>query len=1115
MTGPLLSRAFGGWLIAALAGAGPALAGEVDYARDIRPLFKAKCWACHGALKQEAGLRLDNGSLARQGSENGPVIAPGDAAASLLIERVSAAVASDRMPPEGDPLTREQIARLTAWIAAGAASPVDESVPENPREHWAFQPLRNISPSGETSSVESAATAIDGFVHARLRAASLEPAPQADRVTLARRLYLDMHGLPPTPEQVDAFVADERPDAWARLVEQVLASPRYGERWAQHWLDVVRYGDTHGYEVNTPRDNAWPYRDYVIRAFNDDKPYDRFVFEQLAGDATGEHAATGFLVAAPALLPGQIGADDESKRQARQDALDEIIVGTGSTFLGLTIGCARCHDHKFDPITQQDYYGLQAYFAGVEYGDREIDDPARRERLAQAAALEPQIAQRRARLAALVPQVFAGRTLVIDDEDAPRVTMLAEKQGHGENPAGSERGYRDDRGTADRIANLSGGRYTWWANKPDTDVFAWNPGVAGRFRLWISWGTYGGGAHTRDARYLLDADGDLQTTADQREIAQADQSRFAGQTEGDADAQPLWSGLFDAGIHEWTPSTRLVLRGGDSGTAITADVVVLQEALPGTADVARPRWPQLRGPADPAQNVERIAPVTARFVRFTTLETLDDNLHEPCLDELEIFTVGGEPKNVALAALGTRATSSGNISETGIHQLKHVNDGLYGNSQSWISNEKGAGWVQLQLAEPATIERIVWGRDREGQFKDRLPVRYRIEVSMDAQAWTTVASSDDRLPAGTPHDEALSLARNSPGESAEPLRELVEQVAALEAQRTELQKPSYVYAGTFRAPDMTYVLNRGNPEQKEQQVGPRVPVTLGNLALPNDAPEQARRVALAQWITSPENPLTARVMVNRVWQSHFGRGLVETASDFGLGGARPSHPKLLDFLAAELVRGGWSIKRLQRMILLSETYRQSNRIDPRAAKADADCQLLWRFPARRLEAEAIRDSMLATSGRLNLQMGGPGFNFFTLRGGLTGFPPIEKFGPAELRRMIYAHKIRREPVPVFGAFDCPDAGQSAPKRSQSTTAIQALNLFNSPFVHEQSQALAQRAEREAADAGSDRVRVVYRLALAREPSETESAAASEVVHKHGLEVLCRVMFNCNEFLMLP
>ncbi len=1102
-----------GTLVVAALFVRPSIASGVDYEHDIRPLLKAKCWACHGALKQEAGLRLDNGALVRRGGDSGEVVTPGDPDTSYLIERVGAEDDSYRMPPEGEPLTKAQVDRLRNWIAAGAPSPDDEPVPQDPREHWAYQPLDEVSLPGAPAA--AGATAIDRFVRNHLHQAKLQHAPPADRVTLARRLYLDMLGLPPTPEEVEAFVNDERPDAWSRLVEHVLASPRYGERWAQHWLDVVRYADTHGYEVNTPRENAWPYRDYVIRAFNEDKPYDRFVFEQLAGDTVGHDAATGFLVAAAALLPGQIGADEESKRQARQDALDEVIVGTGASFLGITIGCARCHDHKFDPITQEDYYSLQAFFAGVEYGDREMDDPARQERLAQAAALTPKIKSLQGRLREFEPPAFAGRTLIIDDEDPTRVTSLVEKNGHGKNPQGRARGYRDDEGSRERLGNLSGGRYTWWTNTPGTDTFTWNPGVAGRFHLWISWGMHGSGAHTRDARYVLDADGDLQTKDDQREIARADQYYFAGQTEGASEKKPLWSGLHDAGVCDWQPSTRVVLRGGETGTAITADAIVLQEAANTELAAGNTSLPRLRAPADPERNVERIAPTTARFVRFTTLETIDDNRHEPCIDELEVYTVDPEPRNVALAELGTQASSSGDYSTTGRHQLKHINDGQYGNERSWISNEKGGGWVQLAFAEPATIDRIVWGRDREGDYEDRLPVRYTIETSMDGSGWTRVANSDDRLPLNTPHDDVLALARAQPPGSSDDVAALVERLTRLEDKKEKLEEPALVYAGKFRPPDKTFVLNRGNPEQKEDRVGPRVPAVLGTDALPNDASEQERRVALARWIASPENPLTARVMVNRLWQYHFGRGLVETSSDFGINGARPSHPELLDYLAAEFIRGGWSVKRMQRMILLSETYRQSNRIDPAAAKADADCRLLWRFPSRRLEGEAIRDSMLAISGTLHLQMGGPGFNFFKTRGGLSGFPPVEEFTAAELRRMIYAHKIRMEPVPVFGAFDCPDAGQAMPQRGISTTAIQALNLFNSPFVAEQAAAFARRAQSEAGDRPVDQIDAVYRLALSRKPSESEAAASLAVVREHGLPTLCRVIFNSNEFLFLP
>jgi hypothetical protein len=629
---------------------------------------------------------------------------------------------------------------------------------------------------------------------------------------------------------------------------------------------------------------------------------------------------------------------------------------------------------------------------------------------------------------------------------------------------------------------------------------------------------------------VLDRDGVLVTKDDQEEIAKINQTYFSGVTEGPAEKKPLWSGLYDAGTHDWTETSRLVLRGGDGAAAVTADVVVLQAAPNGVAvpnvpaereaDTAS-ELPNLRGPVHAAGNEEHFAAIEAEYVRFTVRATIDDDLHEPCIDELEVFTAGDEPWNVALAECGTVATSSGNYAESGRHQLKNINDGRYGNEHSWISNEHGSGWIQLELPETTRIDHIRWARDRTLQYDDRLPVRYQIDVSSDGTEWTTVARSDDRVPLGTPHDDVFSLLRNQPEEVAVDFSRLVDARQRRDAERDALETARLVFAGAFREPDTTYVLNRGDPEQKQEEIGPRVPVALGALTIAADLPEQQRRVALAHWIASPDNPLTARVMVNRVWQQHFGRGLVDTPSDFGLNGARPSHPELLDWLACRFVEDGWSLKRLHRRILLSETYRQSGRVDPQAAVVDADIRLLWRFPSRRLEAEAIRDSMLYVCGRLNLEMGGPGFDFFTTRGGLSGFPPKESFGADEFRRMVYAHKIRMEPVPVFGVFDCPDAGQATPRRSQSTTAIQALNLLNSDFVAEQAAALAERVRSEVSpgvESSTDVAAEVDRaflLTLARGPSEIERSASMTLVGEHGLPTLCRVLLNSSEFLFIP
>jgi hypothetical protein len=759
---------------------------------------------------------------------------------------------------------------------------------------------------------------------------------------------------------------------------------------------------------------------------------------------------------------------------------------------------------------------MQAFFAGVEYGDRPIKDVSRENRLAEVGTIAQRISELEQDLLGFEPLAYRHRTLIIDEQDNARVTFLKKENGPGSNPDGSQPGYRHEVGSAHRVGNLSRGQYTWWKNVPGEDVLTYNPGVSGRFRLWLSWGTHGSGVHTRDARYVLDRDGDLATKNDQREIAKVDQYYLAGVSDGETEKKPLWSGLLDVGVVELTEATRLILRGGDTGTGITADVIVLQQLSDDDAtDNLVTELPHLRAPATPLQNIERFAPVVTRFIRFTTLETIDGNRHEPCIDELEVFATNGASTNVALADQGAKATSSGDYSETGKHQLQHVNDGRYGNDHSWISNERGGGWVQIELPELAEIDRVVWGRDRNGQFKDRLPFRYKIEVSQDGTDWLFVAGNTDRVPLGTPHDPSQALLRHLPAESSVDLTGLIAEVNQLKARKQELETPRMIYGGKFRPPETTYLLRRGDPEQRVDEVGPAVPALFKAAFAVAKSSEQERRLALARWIASPDNPLTARVMVNRIWMYHFGQGLVSTPSDFGLNGARPSHPELLDWLAGEFIRSGWSVKHVHRLILMSQAYRQSHRGNPVSEEIDRDNKWLWRFTSRRLEAETIRDSILAVSGELNLKVGGPGFDFFQSRGGLSGFPPVDEFGSEQMRRMIYSHKIRMERVPVFGSFDCPDAGQATPLRSQSTTAIQALNLFNSRFVLDQAERFAKRVKSTVPNEMEREVSSVFELALGRTPTEIERRASCEVVNQHGLATLCRVIFNSNEFLFLP
>ncbi len=777
---------------------------------------------------------------------------------------------------------------------------------------------------------------IDRFLLARLEAEGLEPAAESDRRTWLRRATFDLTGLPPTTAELEQFLADRTPTAHARAIERLLASPRYGERYAQHWLDLVRYADTHGYEVNTERPNAWPYRDYCVAAFNADLPYDRFLREQIAGAEPGREASTGFLVTAAVLLPGQIGKDDASRRAARQDALNDIIINTSDVILGLTVGCARCHDHKFDPISARDYYSLQAFFAGVEYGERMLMTP-------EAAVLRK-------------------------EHDAARKRI--------------------------------------------------------------------------------------------------------------------------AGIEAELPRYQPLARAGHIRPAVT---------------------PQL--------NTERIAPVSARRLRLTILDT---NLLEPCLDELEVFDCNG--RNVALATAGTKPSSSGSLITAGVHELGHINDGHYGNGRSWMAATRRDGWVMLEFKEPVTIERIAWGRDRTGRFQDRTATAYRIEVAAgigDDDAWTLVADSTDRLPFGTKDSGPLI------GLSADDRAT----VAALETEKASLQalikaaaRDMRVFAGSFGDPHPVHVLRRGDAEQRREELAPESLAAFSGLVTPVrlalDAPEQVRRTALAAWLTDPAHPLPARVMVNRIWQWHFGTGLVDSPNDFGRNGSKPTHPELLDWLADEFVSSGWSVKHMHRLIMGSAAFRQASDAHPQGLTRDADSRLLWRFPPRRLEAETIRDAILAVSGRLNLEMGGRGFDLFTSRGGLSGFAPLETFTAAGRRRMIYAHKVRMERDAVFGAFDCPDAGQSMARRRQSTTPIQALNLFNSGFTMEEAKAFAARIEAELtaetatghAEPVARRVDRGFLLALSRVPDAVEADTAAAVVREHGLAMLCRVLFNTNEFL---
>ena len=791
-------------------------------------------------------------------------------------------------------------------------------------DHWSFQPISRPAPPDVASPF--VVNPVDSFILRQLQARDLHPSQRAARTILIRRLYLVMHGLPPTPEQVDAFVNDPSPRAWQKLVGRVIDSPRYGERWARHWLDIVRFGETTGFETNRERPNAWPYRDWVIQAFNEDKPYDRFVMEQIAGDALDEPIGTAFLVAGPHDIVKS--PDINLTLMQRQDELADILDTSGTAFLGLTVGCARCHDHKFDPISQADYYSMQAVFGGVEHADRSL--PLTPQQIEQLDRLDATIAALRKSLAEFLPA-------------------------------------------------------------PGTNT-----------------------------------------------------------TNG------------------------------------------------------------LRPAVNATRNVDRFPPVKAAFVRFTITQS---SASEPCLDELEIFS---DERNVALADAGAVATSSGDFVHP-LHKLEHVHDGRHGNARSWISSQSSGGWVQIELPEPRVIDRVEWGRDREGQFKDRLAIGYRIEAALEPGGWTLLASSANRLPPGSDKSPApeYDFSKAPPARAALGRQWWVDLESA-ERERETLKQTQTVYAGQFNQPGPTHRLYRGDPMAKREEVPPDGIQSLGSLNLHTTTPEQERRLTFARWLVRPDNPLTSRVIVNRLWQFHFGIGLVDTPSDFGANGTSPSHPELLDWLAQELRSNGWSLKHIHRLILLSNTWRQDSQPHPEALRADGDSRLLWRFPPRRLEAEAIRDCILTVSGVLDLRMGGPGYSAFEVDlENVRHYFPKKTFGPEDWRRMVYMTKVRQEQDAVFGVFDCPDASMVMPRRSRSTTPLQALNLLNSVFVMQQSDLLAGRLRNECGTSTTDQVREAFELCFGRVPEEDEMAEAVAFITREGLPQFARALFNSNEFLFIP
>ncbi|MDZ4401830.1 DUF1553 domain-containing protein [Prosthecobacter sp.] len=979
----------------------PALA--VDFDQDIRPLLQERCIECHGEKKHKGELRLDAKSYAFKGGHDGPAIVAGKLDKSPLYQRITNTDDKERMPPKGDPLTPLQITAIKTWIETGAAWPentTDKAALTDKRlQHWAWQPLTKFDTP----------QSIDSIIHAKLTENKLQPSPEADRRTLIRRLTFDLHGLPPTPAEVEAFIQDNDPKAYQNLIDRLLASPRYGERYARHWLDIAHYADTHGFERDQRRDNAWRYRDYVINALNADKAYDQFLREQIAGDVLTPNdpqaiAASGFLAAGPYDYVGQVETkSDVLRRSARTLDLDDMVTQVMTAACGVTVNCARCHDHKLDPISQREYYSLWSVFAGLKRGDRDLDT-------AESARLAAERAKTQKRLREVT-------------------TELAKLTGEGLD-----------------LADMIGG-----GNGRGT-------------------GTKGAGLHIGNGAVVKDK----------------------------------------LGYHRDIKANRL--------------------QKPEWGNVNAPKFVQWLFVPDGRDEVNVAAKTPVKGVPPTSAHTWDAIRNGPLASQVSTSIDGTDFAKEGHSILGLHANSAVTFDLAEIRKAS-------GYAKMRLTAMVGFG-ASKQAANSLADFTVFVGSDQKFQrLKMRKDESARIDLSIPANAPTLTVIATDGGDGGIGNDLLfLGDAKLTLDIESQPLSAADKaRVETLRAEEKQLSAKlnakvttDRVYAVIADKPPAVQILKRGDPESPADESIPPGTLSLLRDLKPElgtlDTPEGERRNALAAWITDPRNPLTRRVIVNRLWHWHFAQGIVNTPSDFGLGGGQPSHIELLDYLAEELLKSGWSLKHMHKLIVMSQTYRQGSRRgalqapsaveNRRSLEIDSNNRLLWRQNPRRIEAEATRDFVLAVSGKLNLQQtGGPGFSDFTYT---EGYAPVYQHITADTpelwRRSIYRFVVRSTPQKFLTTLDCPDPANLTPARMTTTTALQSLALFNNDFILRQSRYFAERLQKEVGTDLSKQIHQAYALAFSREPTTEEQQLATEFIQANDLFAFCRSLFNANEFV---
>lgn len=920
-------------------------AGIEFFEQKIRPLLVANCHRCHGASKQEGNLRLDTIAGIRKGGDRGTAIKPGKPDESYLIQAVRYSDQDLQMPPKSR-LANQQIADLETWVRQGAALPSEnETATAQPyktfdlaerKKHWCYQPVQRV----DVPRVRDAAwckSPIDYFILAKLEAAGLKPAAAADKRTLLRRVTFDLIGLPPTPEELQAFVEDQSPDAWKKVVDRLLNSPHYGERWGRHWLDLVRYAETLGHEFDYEIFHAWRYRDYVIRAFNADVPYNQFVMEHVAGDllpkprrnpVNGDNESilgTGFFW----LGEGKHSPVDIRQEQANH--IDNQIDVFGKTFLGQTIACARCHDHKFDAIAAQDYYSLAGYLKSTRYQQAAIDPPERiQEKVEQLRRLKQQIV-------------------------GPTATSVgASEAGEGvfENFSGDWRGWR-----------LTGEAFGSGPTQPGECILSDNP------------------------------------------------------------AQPIKNLVPPGWAHSGLISRRL-------------EGALRSESF----DITKRFIHYLAAGKDSRINlvIDGFTIIRAPIYGGLSVELKDDR---PAWRTMDVSMWLGHRAYIELIDSVVPNTS-------------------HGATAAMQSGQPGDGYLAID----------------EIRFSDL----------------------------GAPENPPADTLTHTPEAAKAASPELLTEYRRIE-QRIPL--PIYVPAACDGTGEDERIFNRGNYRTLGETAPRRLLPAVCSMEQP-PPPEGSGRLELAQRLVDPANPLVARVMINRIWKHHFGQGIVRSPDDFGRMGQPPTHPELLDYLASEFIRRGWSIKQMHRLMLLSSTY-----------QATAN--------PRRLEAEAIRDAVLAVSGRLDRKQFGPSVMphltpFMEGRGRPGSSGPLDGDG----RRSIYINVRRNFLTPMFLAFDYPIPFTTIGRRSTSNVPAQALAMMNGPFVAQEARRWAQSVLHQSRSP-AERIERMYLTALTRQPDEQETAAAlafvDEQARRYGTANqddlrawtdLCHVLFNVKEFTFI-